>query len=336
MKQEFERKTVFLYPESERLEYEQIKTTNRLITNINFIVYSANNLIKNILTSGNFSFVNCFPSVMMHSICDEIQEFHDCNNVRICITGYNTIDYSRNYLNIIEKHKNNSSDISHLVAIHIRDKLNKPKFLVDVDQNFDVKIESDLEHLENVLVAIMLDISLYHYFLLSDDLLKRKQFNIIKFGYICANNSTQDQIKIFGVKLENDNPIYLPISLKHVVKLSGRTNKGRRNEVISELVDNYADFLAESLSVKLEVDEQGTIINCQDFNNSDVLRIVEKAVKENANAEKFLIIIPENLTEKDDCIVVKYETDVGFVSWMNKERENTSPYQIIMVIKKGI
>lgn len=336
VKTEFERKTVFLYPETESMQYEQLLATHELVTNVNLIVYSANDLIKSILTSGNFSFINCLPSVSMQSISEDKQSFKDCNNVRICISGFNEIDYTDNYSNIISQYQRDCSDISHLVAVHITEKASKPKFSIDSKNNFDVIIESSLEHLENVLVAIMLDISLYHYFLLSDDLQKRKMFNKLKFDYLCSNTSQQEQTKIYGAKLDPNSPIYLPFSLKSVMKLSARSKKETRSEAIEELVNEYAYFLAETVSYKILINERGSILNPVEHTELKNRSLIEDTIQKNIKYNKYLILIPENLTETATPIVVEFNTDGGIVSWMNKELETSTSYQIIKVFKKGI
>ena len=70
----------------------------------------------------------------------------------------------------------NNLSISHLVGLRICSSSSQVKFTEPNGLPFDVIIETGLEDLEAILVSIMLDISIYHYFCLSNDLLYRKNF----------------------------------------------------------------------------------------------------------------------------------------------------------------
>ncbi len=336
MKREFERKTIFLYPEISTLGYDQLLMTNELITNINLVVYSANDLIKTILTGGNFSFINCLPTVFMQSVCeDKSNSDDDITNVRICISGFNDIDYTENYEKIIQKYKNETSDISHLVAIYINQKATRTRFIPDPKNQFDVIIESNLENLENILVAIMLDISLYHYFLLSGDLKKRKDFNLYKYEYVCSTFSQQDQEKIYGNQFVKEQKLYLPLSLKAVKALSIRTNKDRRTQTITDLISEYANFLADIVSHKIEINESGSILNPNQHKSLLHYNQIEQIIKNNHSHNKFLIIVPDDLTDTNKEIVLPYISDNEKINpWISKDNEDIGTYQIILVSKR--
>ena len=332
MNNKFERKTVFLYPDLCVLPREDVLRTNNLITKINFVVYSANDLIRQILSSGNFSFLNCLPSVTLQSVFEEEKTNIDCNNVRICITGYNDIDYSANYKKLVHEYQSGRADISHLVAIHITDKSQKAQFLFDKQGNFDVIIKTDLDHLRVVLVSIMLDISLYHYFLLSDKLTFRRDFNKIKFRYILSNDSNEQYKTLYGLTLNEEEVVYLPISYSGINKLERRTNPDSRKDLIQSLINDYAHFLFVSLSIELIVNERGSIEIGPEKDKIHNNLLLEKYINNNYAYKDMFLLVPDNVTESDTNAVVQLEQDEGLVkSWVNKDFERIKGYQLIHV-----
>jgi len=334
MNKKFERKTVFLYPNLAELSRDNIKTTSRLITNINMVVNSANDLIRRILASGNFAFINCLPTVLMTSVCENKEASIKCNNVRICISNYNDIDYTENYKQIITEYKNGCADISHLVAIHISDKDSKTQFLHDANENFDVIVKTNIDHLENILVSIMLDISLYHYFLLSNDLSFRKQFNRIKYDFIKAYMA-DDLKNAYGLKTNDDNLVYLPISLGHVLKLDRYSKETSRAEFIGELVEYYANFLIKVLTIKIERNERGSIRQPSNPAITDNYDAIEDFVRQHIDVKEYFIIVPDNVTEKQPIVMVNYNNKSNRVStWIDKNFEHIGNYKILQVVEK--
>ena len=332
MNNKLERKTVFLYPDFGNLPREDVFRTNILITKINFVVNSANDLIRQILSGGNFSFLNCLPSVTLQSVFEEEKADIDCNNVRICITGYNDIDYSANYKKLVHEYQSGRADISHLVAIHITDKSQKAQFIYDKQGNFDVIIKTDLDHLRIVLLSIMLDISLYHYFLLSDELTFRRDFNKIKFHYIFSNDLNEQYSTLYGLTLNEEEEVYLPISYNGINKLERRTNPDSRKDLIQSLINDYAHFLFVSLSVELIVNERGSIEIGPKKEKIHNYSILEKYINLNYACKDMFLLVPDNVTESDTDVVIQLEQDNGMVkSWVNKDFENIKGYQLIRV-----
>ena len=212
-----ERKTIFLYPNTEELDIKQFENTNSLITSLEKIVYISNSYIESLLCSGCFAFIKCKPSVDMKCIGQTIEEYSDYSNVRICVVSYNGIDYSSSYTNVIEEVKNGKSDISHLVGLSINSKNKKLRFFKDDSNSFDALIESNLDQLEKLLAAVMMDITLYHYFLLPNEISFRKTFNSKKFDYIVYNYQEDELKRIYGDCLNKEDKIYLPFSMKYTI-----------------------------------------------------------------------------------------------------------------------
>lgn len=332
-----ERKTIFLYPEANELTPTLYEETSKLITRIRTVVNISNELIKGILCGGSFSSVKCKPTVTMKCVGDNLESYSDYSNVRICIAKYNGIDYTSNYVNIIDAVKNDRTDISHLVALYIFSGHHPMKFYKDSDNQFDAIVETDLDHLEHLLTAIMLDISLYHYFSLSNDLKFRKHFNNIKFHYIKNKFSPECIKRVYGENIESTQSIYLPFSMEKVLELSRRTKQSTKKKSVDELIRKYGVFLIESVSEKIIIDEQGyadeKLIKEKRY-YSLLLDYIRNIRMNNVSISDgiILIITSDDSTKKVPSVVLKYkleETDIE--SWLKFLKTNTYEYDIILI-----
>ena len=332
---EFERKTVFLYPSLENLKTDQLELTNNLIASMNFIVDSSNDLIRSILTGGNFSFIDYLPSVLLKSVNDENSSFKDCKNVRICIVGFNNIDYTDNYNHVIEEFKSGTSDISHLVAIHIVDNEKNPKFLYDDTGSFDVLIRTSIDDIENVLVSIMLDISLYHYFSLSSDLEKRKKFNIEKYKYLHDHISADEQKDTYGHAFDG-KPIYLSLSLKNINKLSRRKLRESRSETIDELIKDFDCFVLSSLSYEIKCNNRGSILN-PNIHRNNIFHFgdVQDYIRNHIDVQLYYILVPENMTNESNLYMIKYDHGIQSIKDWVEVAAKSGNYQIVKVVEEA-
>lgn len=330
---ELERKTFFLYPSLETLKMDQLKQTNNLIASMNFIVASSNDLIRSILTGGNFSFIDYLPSVLLKSVNDDNTTFIDCKNVRICIVGFNNIDYRSNYNKVIDEFKSGTSDISHLVAIHIIDNEKHPRFIHDDNECFDVLIRTSIDDIENVLVSIMLDISLYHYFSLSTDLEKRKNFNVKKYEYLCNNITPDEQKDIYGQAFD-ETPIYLSLSLKNINKLSRRKVRESRSEAINELIKDFDCFVLSSLSYKINCNDRGSIL-LPGIHKENILHFgdVQDYIRTHIDKQQYYILVPENLTNDTHIYMIEYDHSIDSIKeWVGYAAQSGN-YQLVEVVK---
>ena len=333
---EIERKTIFLYPDLNNASREELISMTSLITSINQIVVLSNRQIAQILKEGNFSFIRCMPTVLMRCVDSNIGEQSNYNDVRICIAKFNNTDYTSNYTNIVNDFQHGDSNISHLVALHIVTKTQKTKFMKDHQGNFDAIIEVNLENLQNLLVSIMLDISLYHYFTLSTDIRKRKEFNTAKYRYVVNTDFNAAQA-LYGGNLSKNDPIYLPITLRFIKELSRREAKDSRAESILNMQKWYCVFLAESLGIKVQRNDVGSIINPYEFKGGENYKVVEDFVRNHANYErKYIIIVPDTSTESSKAFMVEYDSDNMPRPWGNELRDFSSPYQIFCVNGKEV
>lgn len=336
-----ERKTIFLYPKTSEINYELYQTTSQLITRIQKVVVISNRLIEEILCSGSFSYVKCKPVVDMKCVGNNVENFSDYSNVRICVAKYNDLDYTSNYMKIVDEVKNEKTDISHLIALHIYSNRRPINFYKDENNQFDAVVETDLDHLEHLLTAIMLDISLYHYFSLPSDLNFRRNFNNIKFDYISNLINKDDIRKVYGEAVNLECPIYLPFSMKWVIELNRRTKKSAKNDTIQTLIQNYGIFLIETISKILEVDEHGYISN-EELKKEEYFSFLEEYVKRermktsNIVNEEILIISSTVLTDNDTPVMLEYkskETDI--TKWLDFLKTDIGKYNIILIKRKS-
>lgn len=333
---DLERKTVFLYPAMTNLTSDEIKLTNNLIASMNFIVNSVNELVRTVLTGGNFAFIDYLPSVLLKCVTDDDPSDFNCKNVRICIIGFNNIDYKSNYKKIINEFASGKSDISHLVAIHIVDGKKPPKFVFDESKCFDVLIHTSMDDLENVLASIMLDISLYHYFSLSGDLDKRKTFNIKKHKYLRSTLTLDKQKDIYGQAID-ERPIYLSFSLERINILSRRKKLESRSETINDLIHDFESFILSVLSHEIKCNNRGSIFNPDEHRNSiQNFDKIEDYIREHKNLDQYYVIAPHNLTDNNSLCMINYDHDSAAAKdWVGKVAK-AGEYDIIkVIIEKG-
>lgn len=308
-----ERNAVFVYPDLNLLskDREEMKVTHRLVTNMYTIVDMANKRIEDILYCGAFLQVNCLPTAkltMMSTISDS--EFN-IDNIRICIIKYKNIDYSNNYISIVNDYKAKRCDISHLVALHILDDDdNQVTFEKDEADRFDVIIKSNRSNLQNILVSIMLDISLYHYFLLSKDINERIQFNKKKICYIIENNPPEQLMETYGNIFLGSVPKYLPFSLMFVKEAYNKHTQIKLDKVVRKTLDKYSDFISKKLCTDVIVNRNGNIRNINQYNDCFISN-VQDATRKSPSLKKIVIACYDS-TEKAMCTVLEYNKDKSF------------------------
>lgn len=233
------RKTLFLYPKLENLDInKQIKIID-LITHLKIIVNVSNEKIARILRDSSFAYVRCLPSVNVEELCAEMLINEEVERVRVCVIGYNEASYENSYSHICEQYVQNKLNISHLVGVKINTSVNSVKFYKPEGSPFDVIIETGLFDLENILVSIMLDISIYHYFALSNEIQYRRKFSALKMNSIRESN----HINEYGDNVNLSEIHYLPFTYPYVKKISEDKN-GEISSIINEALDEYFEFIA--------------------------------------------------------------------------------------------
>ena len=329
-----ERNTAFLYPDLASGNQEERRYTLNLITSLTAIVQSANRQLKNLIEGGNFSFVKCMPEVQMHCITEELDVLDDRDNVRICVTRYDGHDYTTYYDRLTSEYVSGQTRISHLVALDLYSTTRATQFSRDDKKHFDAVISTCMENLEAVLVSILLDISLYHYFLLSDDLIERRKFNETKYNYLIDNLAFSEK-KVYGIESLTGGPMYLPFSLPEVKVINRRTKNENRQEMVKKLLQRYATFLARSSSLKIIKDQKGNIKDSSDSLPQEIQRTVESVVKEHTNFDEYVIVFSSDSTNNLTHQVLEFDESGSLPSWITKDSEKKAFPYIILVVEEG-
>lgn len=234
------RNALFLYPKVDTLKASDQRSVFSLISDLKIIANISNQEIEKILRDNSFAYIRCLPSI-------NVEELHsascindeDAERVRICVIGYDDTSYEKAYSSICKNYNNNKLKISHLVGLKISSKSTCVKFYKPENSMFDVVVETGLVDLQTILVSIMLDISIYHYFSLSSDLQYRKTFSQLKIDYI---RNSENKTK-YGEKVDFDIIKYLPFSYPYVSEMNRSYEKG--SEILTSLLRDYFDFITK-------------------------------------------------------------------------------------------
>lgn len=340
MRESYRRDTAFLYPDLEKCTSEERVHTLELITQITAIVTAANSEIMELVDGGNFSFVNCMPTVYMECVSDVSIPAKDYESVRICVVQFEDCDYTKCYEDLISAYRSGVTKISHLVALDITSRSRKASFSEDKNKQFDTIVTINLDQLKNILVSIMFDISLYHYFGLSNDLADRKRFNEIKYKYLIQKYDDKAQTDNYGHRFPS-SPIYLPASLPEIKKLNRRTKQQSRQEIVNEILDSFATFLSESsIAIHIQKDSDGCIVNVDnsirlDLVSSDLFNLVEKIVHKESELKAFLIVFLKDSTGNVISKVLEYSENGKVPCWVTKSNEKQMLYKIVSVKQGG-
>ena len=342
-----ERKTLFLYPKLDGNKYDELISTMNLVTDISRIIGAVNSNLSQVMRMGCFSNISCLPIVEIKEINRAIDDFTDSERVRICINKYDTFEYQSFYKNVIEQYKTGETDISHLVGLNIvSDPKSKPQFMCDTNKNFDVIIETGLDGLFEILMSIIMDISLYHYFNLSNVLIYRRKFSELKCNYIFKHENL-GFFKEYGVnKIEELADVkYLPFSLKNVKDLNRRKKREKKKETLTTLIKNYLNMLVEILPTNVEVNSICSIMYPYDLklkeNQANCLEYYLKSRNyENFRNGKILFInrnIDSSLydIDKEQLNMIELVTN-DVESWLRQINYKLDDYVIYKIIQGDI
>ena len=331
-----ERNAVFVYPDINSKEFskEEMKITTRLVTNMYTIVDMANRRIEAMLCCGAFLRINCLPTAKLTMVPAVTNSKLKKDNIRLCIIKYKNIDYSGNYMEIVNDYKSRRSNISHLVALNILDDNDDTVcFEQDKEDRFDVVIKSNRSHLENILVSIMLDISLYHYFLLSKELRERIEFNQKKINYIINNNSTEKLKEIYGTSFETYIPKYLPFSLIYIKNVY-ESDKPLA-EIINDVLINYSKFISSILLVIVHINNNGSVKDIEKY--EDIIHTVQKLTKKDPSIKNIIISFLDS-TQKGIGNVLEYNKDVplsdNWIQDLYKSNDLVQSYTMFKIISE--
>lgn len=328
------RTVLFLYPDFEDYDTKEQKQITNLISDLKIIINTSNSMIEKILEDGSFSYIRCLPLIEMEEATKQPSEKY-ANLVRVCVIGYDNEDYEEIYNNICDKYIKNKLDITHLVGLKIKSNLEGVKFSKPSDSPFDVIIEANLFNLDLVLISIMLDTSIYHYFSLNNDIKYRKNFSKLKIKGI----KQIDLIGEFGEIGDLSNIDYLPFSYPYVKKyFMANVQNQTCQEITDKLIKEYFSFILSFICINIEFNKlkepKKLLPNSIDDNIKKALNIIiKKDIFKSGNTYILSINnnINEHIKENDFSIIECNNVDLAIKSWLSKFKEpltNTSLFQI--------
>ena len=335
-----ERKTLFLYPNPEDLKPEDgLIEILHLITDISRISHIANEVINKIMSSGCFSSIRCKPSISLKYVEEYMYSDFECENVRICITKYCGKDYTSYYQKVIDDFKNEKSDISHLVAITIGE-TKKTYFHEDSQGNFDVIIEASLDSLDLILESIMLDIALYHYFVLENDLASRKKFNTYKWEYISTKFS-DDERKLYFNSANPSQLKYFPFSLPYVKRYNLQRTFNSYKAIIDDLIKGFGNFVAKTINEKLFYNENCCIRTVNsgkiDYDNLSSFLSKNPTVNHLISEKKSFIVqfFYQNSIDFKESIVIQLDQAPKVEDWLKHINEGKKVSTYLLCADEG-
>ncbi len=290
------RTVLFLYPELNSVDEVERKAIIRIISDLKLVINGANRHIKKILQQEeNFSYIRCLPNIEMEE-ANKHPLGQNIDFVRVCVIGNNDNDYENSYNDICHKYVNNTLDISHLIGLHIDNNCEVVNFSKPKDSPFDVIVKSNLEDLVVLLISIMLDTSLYHYFSLNNDIKYRKKFSEIKMHGIKKELSIDE----YGDVYDLDDIKYLPFSYSYIKKYTQSiksTSTSSVEEIIYSLIEKYFEFIKNCVCFRLKYNankesETPYAIKAQNIKNA-----LEKVVKSSSCSanKKYIIALNETI-----------------------------------------
>ena len=313
MKHMDQRKMLFLYPPNlEVRDIKKVKDMMTLSSNLNFIINEVNDFIRRINDSYLIKRMQSLPKVECSPVSDNAKLINEFQNVRICLVKYNNVDYSSSYDKIIKMYRNGQQDISHLISLTIDSGISEIRWNNDPKREFDANIETNLNKLKIVLISIMMDIILYRHFNLSSDLVKRKEFSIIKRDYVLdvyKNNGVQKVYQNNQNELRNTQ--YLSLCFPRVSSYLNLHNI-EPDRLISELITDYWKLITQFLFINIELRDNYIMYDGENRYKSfskDIQLQISDVIPDYCNSHKvglpLLVAIKKDSNNMEDCHIIK-------------------------------
>lgn len=292
-KDTYRRKVLFLYPNAEEFTDKVIvEKIEDLVDSLYYIIREANEFVSRTFSSNvfvNSKYIPIIESQAINKVYDEVTE-DDIHGLRLCVTSFDEIDFSDKYSGLISKKSLDENDISHLLSIKLCSKSKKYSWRDSENENFSALIETGVNELAKIIICIMLDIALYHYFKLPKGLIYRQSFGLIKKEFLNASLSNNEMKSVFGSPdTKRSNIKYLSISLSYVDDID------REPKEIKSLLGAFTDFYYKHVIADALIDiDLGKI----DFSNGNKeipvddedAQKVQKLVNELSDSDKNEII----------------------------------------------
>lgn len=279
----FRRKVLFLYPNAEDFSDKAIvEKIEDLVDSLYYIIREANEFVSRTFSSNvfiNSKYIPVIESQAINKVYDEVTK-EDIHGLRLCVTSFDEIDFSEKYSGLISKNSLDENDISHLLSIELFSKSKRYSWKESKNENFSALIETGVNELTKIIISIMLDIALYHYFKLPKGLVYRQSFGLIKKEFLNASLSYNQMKKVFGSSdAKRSNIKYLSISLSYIDDID------REPQKIRSLLEAFTDFYYKHVIADAIIDIHSGKIDFSNGNkdipvdNEDV-QIVQKLVNE--------------------------------------------------------
>lgn len=286
----YKRKVLFLYPNIDDLSDSIKEKLADLIDSLYYIISDANEFVARAFSSDAFvnsKYIPVIESQAINKAHDEASQ-EDIHGIRLCVTSFDSFSFKDKYSHLISKEKLDENDVSHLLSIKLFPKAKKYSWKTSNDENYSAEIETGVDELKNIIISIMLDIALYHYFRLPADLPYRQSFGMIKKEFLDVSMSSNARRVLYGSSDEKRSNIrYLPISLQYIDAIE------KDPEKIKELLKGFTDLYYKHVIPDVYIDTKNNTIS------------FEKGNKENPfdNQEEFDKLISSlTKTEIDEII----------------------------------
>lgn len=317
------RTVLFLYPELNSVDEAEQNAIIRIISDLKLVINGANSHIKKILQQEeNFSYIRCLPNIEMEE-ANKHPFGQNIDFVRVCVIGHNNKNYENSYYDICKKYVNNTLDISHLIGLHIDNNLKDVSFSKPKDSPFDVIVKSNLDDLVVLLISIMLDTSLYHYFSLNNDIKYRKSFSEIKMKGIKDDLSIDE----YGNVTNLADIKYLPFSYSCIKKYTLSAKKeldSSVEEIINVLIKKYFDFIKKHVCFHLEYNNKKESKNPYAEIGPNIKSALSKIVKSSHCSfnQKYIIAVDATIAKerdpvKDSDFWIVIDDDAVIENWLS-------------------
>lgn len=333
------RTVLFLYPDFETYNTEDQNLITKLISDLKLIINASNTKIGKILQDGSFSYIRCLPFIEMEDATkkpsDDLVDL-----VRVCVIGYNDKNYENIYSDICDDYEKNKLDITHLVGLKINSSLETIKFIKPNNSSFDVVIETNLSNLELILISIMLDTSIYHYFSLNNDIKYRKSFSKLKIQGIKELNYIED----YGKDTDFSKIDYLPFSypyVKRYFKSHGENKNEVCKKVTDDLIKDFFSFIISCVCIMFEYNNRKEPINpyIKDI-NQNVKNVLNKTIKDDKFklGNTYIVAIDSNINESSKIIINENvfmlecnDLEVALKEWLSLFCESLTDFLLFQI-----
>ena len=227
-----------------------------MIDSLYYIISDVNEFIARAFSSDvfvNSKYIPVIEAQAINKADDEVSQ-EDIHGIRLCVTSFENYNFSDKYCHLISKEKLDENDVSHLLSIKLFPRSRKYSWKTSNDPNYSAVIETGVNELEKIIISIMLDIALYHYFRLPADLPYRQSFGTIKKEFLDVSMSSNARKAHYGSTDDKRSHIrYLPISLPYVDSIE--KDPGKMKELLEGFTDLYYKHVIPDANVDIKTNE---------------------------------------------------------------------------------